>query len=63
MLRATVVDEAGNSETTEPRAFQVMPGLDLYWNVTETDVNKLVVRPGDTFGNITISGEIRSNKA
>ena len=63
MLRATVVDGAGNSETTEPRAFQVMPGLDLYWNVTETDVNKLVVRPGDTFGNITISGEIRSNKA
>ena len=63
MLRATVVDEAGNSETTEPRAFQVMPGLDLYWNVTETDVNKLVVRPGDTFGTITISGEIRSNKA
>ena len=63
MLRATVVDEAGNSETTEPRAFQVMPGLDLYWNVTETDVNKLVVRPGNTFGNITISGEIRSNKA
>jgi len=62
MLRATVVDEAGNSETTEPRAFQVMPGLDLYWNVTETDVNKLVVRPGNTFGNITISGEIRSNK-
>jgi len=63
MLRATVVDEAGNSETTEPRAFQVMPELDLYWNVTETDVNKLVVRPGNTFGNITISGEIRSNKA
>ncbi len=62
MLRATIVDEAGNSETTEPRAFQVMPGLDLYWNTTETDVNKLVVRPGDTFGNITISGEIRSNK-
>jgi hypothetical protein len=63
MLRATIVDEAGNSETTEPRAFQVMPGLDLYWNLTETDVDRLVVRPGETFGNITISGEIRSNKA
>ena len=62
MLRATIVDEAGNSETTEPRAFQVMPGLDLYWNITETDVDRLVVRPGETFGNITISGEIRSNK-
>ena len=63
MLRATIVDEAGNSETTEPRAFQVMPGLDLYWNLTETDVDRLVVRPGETYGNITISGEIRSNKA
>ena len=62
MLRATIADEAGNSETTEPRAFQVMPGLDLYWNITETDVDRLVVRPGETFGNITISGEIRSNK-
>ena len=62
MLRATIVDEAGNSETTEPRAFQVMPGLDIYWNITETDVDRLVVRPGETFGNITISGEIRSNK-
>ena len=62
MLRATIVDEAGNSETTEPSAFQVMPGLDLYWNVTETDVDRLVVRPGETYGNITISGELRSNK-
>jgi hypothetical protein len=62
MLRATIVDEAGNSETTEPSAFQVMPGLDLYWNVTETDVDRLVVRPGDAYGNITISGELRSNK-
>ena len=34
MLRATITDEAGKSETTEPSAFQVMPGLDLYWNVT-----------------------------
>ena len=62
MLRATITDEAGNSETTEPSAFQVMPGLDLYWNVTETDVDRLVVRPGETYGNITISGELRSNK-
>ena len=62
MLRATITDEAGKSETTEPSAFQVMPGLDLYWNVTETDVDRLVVRPGETYGNITISGELRSNK-
>ena len=62
MLRATIADEAGNSETTEPRAFQVMPGLDLSWNTTATDVDRLVVRPGETFGNVTITGELRSNQ-
>ncbi len=62
MLRATIVDEAGNSETTEPRAFQVMPGLDLSWNTTATDLDRLVVRPGETFGNVTITGELQSNQ-
>jgi len=62
MLRATISDEAGNSDTTEPRAFQVMPGLDLSWNATATDVDRLVVRPGETFGNVTITGELRSNQ-
>ncbi|MGB1488245.1 MAG: OmpL47-type beta-barrel domain-containing protein [Candidatus Poseidoniaceae archaeon] len=63
MLRATISDEAGNSDTTEPRAFQVMPGLDLSWNATATDVDRLVVRPGETFGNVTITGELISNQA
>lgn len=62
MLRATISDEAGNSETTEPRAFQVMPGLDLSWNTTATDLDRLVVRPGETFGNVTITGELRANQ-
>ena len=62
MLRATIADEAGNSETTEPQAFQVMPGLDLFWNTTATDVDRLVVRPGETFGNVTITGELKSNQ-
>ena len=62
MLRATIADEAGNSETTEPQAFQVMPGLDLFWNTTATDVDRLVVRPGETFGNVTITGELNSNQ-
>jgi hypothetical protein len=62
MLRATIADEAGNSETTEPRAFQVMPGLDLSWNTTATDLDRLVVRPGETFGNVTITGELQSNQ-
>ena len=62
MLRATIADEAGNTETTEPQAFQVMPGLDLSWNTTATDVDRLVVRPGETFGNVAITGELRSNQ-
>ena len=62
MLRATISDEAGNSETTEPQAFQVMPGLDLSWNTTATDLDRLVVRPGETFGNVTITGELRANQ-
>ena len=62
MLRATVADEAGNTETTEAQAFQVMPGLDLSWNTTATDVDRLVVRPGETFGNVAITGELRSNQ-
>ena len=62
MLRATISDEAGNTETTEAQAFQVMPGLDLSWNTTATDVDRLVVRPGETFGNVAITGELRSNQ-
>ena len=62
MLRATIADEAGNTETTEAQAFQVMPGLDLFWNTTATDVDRLVVRPGETFGNVAITGELRSNQ-
>ena len=62
MLRATIVDEAGNSETTDPQGFQVMPGLDLSWNTTATDLDRLVVRPGENFGNVTITGEVQSNQ-
>lgn len=62
MLRATIADEAGNTETTEAQAFQVVPGLDLFWNTTATDVDRLVVRPGETFGNVAITGELRSNQ-
>ena len=62
MLKATIVDEAGNSETTDPQGFQVMPGLDLSWNTTATDLDRLVVRPGENFGNVTITGEVQSNQ-
>lgn len=63
MLRAIVVDEAGNQLTTIPNAFQILPGLDLSWNASETNVNKLVVRPGDTNGGIIITSLLEANQA
>ena len=61
MLRATVSDEAGNTETRNP-SLPSHAWTDLSWNATATDVDRLVVRPGETFGNITITGELRSNQ-
>jgi len=63
MLRAIVVDEAGNQLTTIPSAFQILPGLDLYWNASETNINKLVVRPGDTNGGVVITSLLEANQA
>ena len=62
MLRAVLVDEAGNSFTTQATSFQILPGLDLYWNVSETNVDRLVVRPGEQTGNITITSVLESNE-
>ena len=62
MFRAVLVDEAGNSFTTQATSFQILPGLDLYWNVSETTVDRLVVRPGEQTGNITITSVLESNE-
>jgi len=62
MLRAILVDEAGNSYTTSSTSFQILPGLDIYWNTSETNLNKLVVRPGETNGNVTITSVLESNQ-
>ena len=63
MLRAIVTDDAGNQLTTIPNAFQVLPGLDLSWNLTETNVDRLIVRPGDTNGDIVITSRLEANQA
>ena len=52
MLRATVTDLAGNSLQTDPVFYQVLPSIDFQWNLTETNVDRLVVKPGDSTGNI-----------
>ena len=54
MLRAVVTDEAGNQLITIPNSFQILPGLDLSWNATETNIDRLVVRPGETNGDLSL---------
>ena len=62
MFRAVVVDNAGNEYISNPSSYQILPGLDLYWNSTETNLDRLIVRPGETDGNITITSLLESNQ-
>lgn len=62
MFRAVVVDNAGNEYISNPSSYQILPGLDLYWNATETNLDRLIVRPGETDGNITITSLLESNQ-
>ena len=62
MLRAVLVDEAGNSFTTQASSFQILPGLDLFWNISETNVDRIIVRPGEQTGNVTITSVLESNQ-
>lgn len=62
MLRAVLVDQAGNSFTTQASSYQILPGLDLFWNITETNIDRLVVRPGEQTGNVTITSVLESNQ-
>ena len=62
MLRAILVDEAGNSYTTQASSYQILPGLDLSWNISQTNVDRMVVRPGEQTGNITITSVLESNE-
>ena len=63
MLRAIVTDNAGNELVTIPNAFQILPGLDLSWNATETGLDRLVARPGDTNGQIEVTSLLEANQA
>ena len=63
MVRAIVTDDAGNELVTIPSAFQILPGLDLSWNASETGLDRLVARPGDTNGQIEITSLLEANQA
>ena len=62
MLRATVTDNAGNAFQTNPVFYQILPSLDFEWNLTETNVDRLIVKPGDSTGNITVTGLLEVNE-
>jgi len=62
MLRATVTDVAGNSIQTNPVFYQVLPSIDFQWNLTNTNVDRLIVKPGDSTGNVTITGLLEVNE-
>jgi len=61
-LRVTVVDAAGNSLTSHPAFFQVLPGLDISWEVSSVELDRLVLRPGND-QLVWINSTIRSNEA
>ena len=63
MVRAIVTDNAGNELVTIPSALQILPGLDLSWNSSQTGVDRLVARPGDTNGQIELSSLLEANQA
>lgn len=62
MLRAIVTDNAGNELTTIPVAYQILPGQDLWWNSSQTNLDRLVVRPGDTNGKVVITSMLEANQ-
>ena len=62
MFRAVVVDQAGNEYASNPSSFQILPGLDLSWNLSQTNLDRLIVRPGENSGNVTITSVLESNQ-
>ena len=62
MLRATVMDLAGNTIQTNPVFYQILPSIDFEWNLTETNIDRLVVKPGDNTGNVTVTGLLEVNE-
>jgi len=60
-LRAVVVDNAGNEVTTPISFNQILPGIDLSWNLSQTGPDHLVVRPGEVHGVVGISSVVETN--
>jgi hypothetical protein len=64
MLRATVVDNASNSILTENAGFQVLPGLDITWNSSAMNIDRIMVRPGTSdVSTVMLTSQIITNEA
>lgn len=59
MLRATLVDVAGNRIVTEPTFHQILPSIDLSWNSTNVGTDRLIVTEG---GMVVITSDILVNE-
>ena len=62
LVKAVVVDNAGNEFVSSTSSFQILPGLDIGWNASQTTIDKLVVRPGQSTGLVEIESVIESNQ-
>ena len=62
LVKAVVVDNAGNEFISSTSSFQILPGLDIGWNASQTTIDKLVVRPGQSSGLVEIESVIESNQ-
>ena len=59
MLRATIMDNAGNQKVTDPMLVTILPGIDISWDLTQLD--RLIIRTGS--GQVfTLSSTIISNE-
>lgn len=59
MLRATIMDNAGNQKVTDPMLVTILPGIDISWDSTQLD--RLIIRTGS--GQVfTLSSTIISNE-
>ena len=63
MLRATVVDNASNSILTASAGFQVLPGLDITWNLSAMNIDRIMVRPGTSdVSTVMLTSQVITNE-
>ena len=46
----------------QPFTYQILPSLDFSWNTSETNLDRLIVKPGQNSGNVTITSLLESSE-